>query len=229
MKLALSYEFDNITFKINQPTIGLIGGYNVGTINESVGLPDFVNYTDNRFVGAIEKAAQEVPELIGAQITKLKYQIVSGIIFYLSLNKNGTIYEMKIVSPVSSIPQIQQVSRNNVTILSTNYSYNQDHYFMSNYIGIVQQTKILNIPSINLVHFKLNGNVRNYKVIYSDKEYAEIVVNTNGTTSLGGYVIDNKDIRESLEGVGQTGVKRTAEVLMAFLESKQPLAKGSKV
>ena len=54
----MSYEFDNVTFKINRPTTGVIGAYNLGTINESAGLPDFINYTDSRFVAAVEKASQ---------------------------------------------------------------------------------------------------------------------------------------------------------------------------
>lgn len=31
------------------------------------------------------------------------------------------------------------------------------------------------------------------------------MVSGNGTSWLAGYIIDNKDIRDSLEGIGQTG------------------------
>lgn len=57
-------------------------------------------------------------------------------------------------------------------IFSSNYNYNADATFFTNYKIVETETTVANIPPIKRVEFKLVGAKRVYKVIYSDTEYS---------------------------------------------------------
>jgi hypothetical protein len=65
---------------LSAPVVGnnqvILGGYQA-----------FTNYTDTRFINCIQYSAKTFPELIGAQVTKVQYQIVAGINFLINLKK----------------------------------------------------------------------------------------------------------------------------------------------
>lgn len=86
--VQISFTFKTFKFLINKPFLVPLSAPVVGN-NQVIlgGYQAFTNYTDTRFINCIQYSAKTFPELIGAQVTKVQYQIVAGINFLINLKK----------------------------------------------------------------------------------------------------------------------------------------------
>lgn len=135
----------------------------------------FNTYSDPRFIACVEYAAKEFPELIGAEVAKVQIQLVAGTNFLINLKKtppNSNVadeYEFRMYFNLQDIPIIFEAKKNGKFIYNMNHNYNLDSAFLSNYRAAQNATKIVNIPGIDSVLFKLSGTRRYYKVTFSPR------------------------------------------------------------
>lgn len=67
-----------------------------------------------------------------------------------------------------------------------------------------------NIPPIKTVEYKITGNKRYYKVVYSDKEYSEFEFSSDiNKVNVLSYFIDGENILVTLNAIKQLASRRT--------------------
>lgn len=87
-----------------------------------------------------------------------------------------------------------------------------------------------NIPPIKTVEYKITGNKRYYKVVYSDKEYSEFEFSSDiNKVNVLSYFIDGENILVTLNAIKQLASRRTNETLLSFVQANEPAANPAKI
>lgn len=192
------------------------------------GFTPFTNTSSSQFLSSAQYIANEFPEVTGSVITKVQSQAVDSLatLAYL-INMRKTTgnavdeYEFLVWFNKSKLNNMIFARKNNRTIFEEYYNYNIDSNFLSNYRIVETESRIANIPPISSVTYKLSGNRRMYKVIYSPSEFSEFEYQTDTNKAvLKSYYIDGENILDTLSTKSGASERRSPDLLLAFIQSQ---------
>lgn len=80
------------------------------------------------------------------------------------------------------------------------------------------------------MEYKITGNKKYYKVIYSEKEYSEFEFYTDtNKTKVISYFVDGENIMVTLNAAKLQAERRSNETLLSFIQANEPAANPAKI